>query len=464
MSSYKKMYLVSEEEYRRIESKSSGGGSKIGGPVTAGSSVNNIEVGHGGSVVIDRHGHAVDCKKLPAALQPVASRASNGGGSNLAAYAEPKTRRLLEKRFPQAGRSRQRVPAAKSTKLSGSKKEPNALAPNKAESDGRDTNANLQQGEEEEPMEVDWEGGREPAKTVPTKQKQTARQLEKAIAKKHSQRTQKEKEKILLDTLKVARVKELQGERGVKERMNETEQERQIVHELRDIYRDEVKKDASRARLGPRLVPNDDDVRMQEPAKKRRAATGSSGPASKRVGSGRSLTPSAALAAGVEEPVRKGVKRAIGWGDEVPDEYGKVKLAKHSSSSERKPLPPPTRTQYSKRSREELEDSDEDDVLQRPPTAKRARRDFAESLIPHSVKRKSVDTWPESTRKRSKVMRPWMIREKRPARSSWSASARKRRKANGEDDEEDSDDTSDDGNGGDYKKFLDDLYQEMNVE
>ncbi len=39
------MYLVSEEGYRRIWGKAFGGGGKIGGPVTAGRSVKNIEGG-----------------------------------------------------------------------------------------------------------------------------------------------------------------------------------------------------------------------------------------------------------------------------------------------------------------------------------------------------------------------------------------------------------------------------------
>ncbi len=498
MPSYKRLYLVTEEEYFGNSARFPGGVSKIGGPVTAGSSVNNIEVGQGGSVVIDRHGHRVDCDKAAAAL----SNAGGRGGKEVTSVG-PKQSHLLERRTSAGGKKsatfqqRPRVPAARSTKLSQSKKEPNALARNKLEQIRREAEGNERDEEVEEPMEVDWEGGSE---TVPTKQ--SARQLEKTIAKKHSQRSQKEKEKILLDTLKVARVKELQGERGAKERRNEAEQERQIVHELRDIYRDEVKKGAVRARLGPRLVPTSDDgdVRMQQPAEKRRAATAAGdGPAGKRVGSGRSLTPSAALAAvRREEVVRRGVKRAIGGDGEVPDEYGKVKLARYSTPSGKKLPSLPPQAKYGKRGREEEEDDstpsgkklpplppqakygkrgreeeEDDDLSVRLPSAKRPRRKepIPVPLIPHSVKRKSLDSWPGSARKRSKVIRPWKIREKRPARSTWSTSAKKRRKGDSGDDDDDSDDdsdddddTSDDGNGGEYKKYLDKLYKKMNVE
>ena len=302
-------------------------------------------------------------------------------------------------------------------------------------------------------MEVDDAGaGDGYGETAPV----TARKLEKAIAKKHAEKSVKEKQKMLLDTLKVARVKELQGKKG--EKKNDLADERKIVHELRDIYRNEVKKDAAKAKGGSKLLPGS--------------------------GRGKALRPSTFLASGTFG--EGGVKRAFGQveGDDsvrLPDgkriklETGGVKRSfGHVEPDDTVTLPDGKRIKLEAVNARGLKRPVGQDFEQ-PPQSKRAKpQKYPVPLIPTSVKRSAPDSWVEEgklVKKQKAAPRPWAIREKRPPPSAWRTSGRKRVKRDSDSDSDDDDDddddgkndsdggdTSDDGQGGEYKKYLDDLY------
>ncbi len=115
----------------------------------------------------------------------------------------------------------------------------------------------------------------------------------------------------------------------------------------------------------------------------------------RRVGSGCSLTPYAALANSVETASEEGGGdgqeggQDSDWRGKVASvDFGKVKLARNLTSV---PLPP---TQYGKRGWEELEDDDDEtELLQRPLSAKIAHRNpLPVPLLPHIVKRRSAKT------------------------------------------------------------------------
>lgn len=455
MSLYKCLYLVPESEYRRVSS-SGGVVEGIGGAVSD-SNVNNIEVSHGGSIVIDRHS---DCggKVAPGNVrQPVGSDAFVPVGK-LTRQKNPPSAQNEAGKFESvtkkgSNKSHPKDLAAKSKKLNKAKKEPNAVTDRTRDvpiSNGTGSNANervsssgdrpyaserVAQDDLVEPMDVDTS-----VEPVP----RSARQLEKVIARKHGQRTQKEKEQMLVDTLKVARVKELQGKKGLNEIRNDREQERQIVHELRDIYRDELKKGAARSRAGPRNVLDSGDLQRTASTKTRPSSevVDPSGSAKKQK-KGKSLSPSLSLSATADQ--RHGVKRA-------PDEDWESSLLKKQKV--------PSKPWLIREKRAPSPSWDES-------VAKKQKALPKPWLI--REKRAASPSWDDGhkTKKVKGALKPWLIREKRASHPSWSTSRKKKQKKSGrqggrgdssdssDDDDDDSSESSDDGNEGKYKAFLD---------
>lgn len=480
MSLYKCLYLLPEEEYRKHASGSTSVVEGIGGSVSD-SHVNKIEVNHGGSVVIDKHSNcggkaaaaAADQSGVPprpAAVQELPSLPVSKKGST-------KETARLDK--PTAGRDL----AAKSVKLKKGKKAPNAFAARNVPSrDARPTKTRPNASERvvgkdgsrsvasdstkpqwedevlEEPMDVDQLA---PSKAVPARP--TARQLEKVIARKNAVRSQKEKEKMLLDTLKVAKVKELQGAKGKREVRNDREQEREIVHQLRDIYRDELKKGAAREKSGPRTVLDSGDLQGTKSGGSGRTSVRdrldvASGGKKRRkddVGEGKSLTPSLALAA-----LENGVARTLEAATATPASHvgGAKRPARDdwpsSSTKRQKGLPKPWLIRQ-KRSPSPSWDE--------PSRVKRAKSVPKPWLI--REKRAASDDWLTGERKKAKgPPKPWSIREKRRAPTGWGESRKKRGKKDDESDTtSDSDDSSDDGNGGKYKLYLDSIARSRKI-
>ena len=429
----------------------------IGGSVSD-SHVNNIEVNHGGSVVIDKHSN---CGGKTATATSTASVKSPENGKSVT--------------IPGSTEKPPKELGAKSQKLKSTKKEPNAVTrlqrdvpsrrnvPSKA---GRNVPSRgdvprrgktqsdkskpvtsskvnsyaservAEWGDDVEPMEVDDDR----VDPTPIQTPRSARQLQQAIAKKHGQRTQKEKEKMLLDTLKVAKVKELQGEKGKQEMRNRKEQEREIVHELRDIYRGELKKEAGRRFAGPRNAPEVDRKKDLD------GADSIPDRGRKRIKTGKSLTPSAALSSlsdqGAKPAVGKvlgggGVKRAVNDEWLGPDAKRQKSLPKPWLIREKRPSSPSWDESSRKKSKS----------LPKPWLIRE--------------KRSPSPSWEDGGGKRLKSLpKPWLIREKRAPPSSWPTSGRKRSKradddATTDDDEDGDDGSSDDGNDGKYKVFLD---------
>ncbi len=497
MSLYKCLYLLPEEQYRRSAVGGTNVVEGIGGSVSD-SHVNKIEVNHGGSVVIDKHSNCGGKAAAATGGQPGVSPRPASVEKLPPLSVQTPPRKRSTKNNSRLGGTKGEL-AAKSTKLTKGRKAPNAVARFKragnvpsrqvrtrrnasgrvAGKDGDDlskdvfrsiaTNRDQWRDEEvEEPMEVDQLVD---PRAVPARP--TARQLEKVIARKHANRSQKEKEKMLLDSLKVAKVKELQGTRGKRESMNDRQQEREIVHQLRDIYRDELKKGAARQKSGPRTVLDSDDLREDEIGGS--GGTGDGSKKRRKIGDGKSLAPSLALSAlenGMTQTLEAatatphGVKRPPG--EDWPSSATKRQKALPkpwlirqkrppspswdvSSGKKVKSPPEPWRIREKRPARDEW------------PAGDRKRSKGPSKPWQIREKRSARDEWPAGDRKRLKGLPdPWAIREKRSAPSTWSGSQRKRKKREEDTDDSssssDSDgDSSDDGNGGKYKSYLDSI-------
>lgn len=461
MSLYKCLYLLPESEYLKATSTAGGVGGTgvaegIGGSVSD-SHVNNIEVSHGGTIVIDKHSNcggkispSTDSQSSSSSpTDSVAKQSTSATKSTLPAtssVATP-TSRVTNKGF---SKKHPKELAASSKKLDKAKKEPNAVTSrvrNDPNAVGTSTNSServydrpslsyaserVVKGDHVEPMEIDPSVD-STALPVP----KTPRQLERAIARKHGQRSQREQEKILLDTLKVARVKELQGEKGVREDRNQNDQERQILHELRDIYRGELKQGGGRNKGGG-------DLQVTARTKsKPQVNYEQSHSASKRMKREVNAPSSDSHAHGETVVVQpsSGVKRAV-------DEEWADSIAKRQKAApkpwlirEKRAASPSWETSLVKKSKS----------VPKPWLIREKRSPSPSWSSGRVVKRQKA------------APRAWQIREKRSPPASWPTSRKKRqkkRKGDSSDSEDssdnDSDDgSSDDGNEGQYKAYLD---------
>lgn len=276
MGVYDCMYLLSKDQYQSMHDRAACGGNKIdgvGGDVRE-SQVNNIEVTHGGTVLIH------DRDKVEAAGSNTHEHFTSGDGRGRDRDRKPRAESAVGDRTPTPDpRRKPSQYAAHSGRLSSAHRQPNAISPrDQFDIEGENESLKRDVVDESEPMDVDLPSDRRRGTKRKGESHELRRQALNNDREKNLERIKKatdirsaerkgsrkrrasdDVESMEVDRLVRARLDQLQGgnkKTGKKSstgfsrpKLTDREKGVKMIHEMRDIYKSELRHSAAREGL-----------------------------------------------------------------------------------------------------------------------------------------------------------------------------------------------------------------------
>lgn len=301
MGIYDSMYLLAKDQYQSLQERAASGGDGgtrvdgVGGDVTE-SQVNNIEVAHGGTVLIhDRTAAAAAAGGAPPQRNDHQER--EGGRGRLAERGGDARRAGVDRSPTPDPRKKPGRFAAPSSRLSSTRRyPPNAITPRSStfdaedgEEGGRDWKGEEERGRDDdgevEPMDVDSippvarRGSKRKGGPLPPHEQDLRRRalandrdanlkrvteaMDVAEPKRKggSRKRGAPDESDEMERLVKARLEQLQGgkkkpAKTTRPKLTDSDKGRKMVHEMRDIFKSELRHRA--AKEGLRIVPEDE--------------------------------------------------------------------------------------------------------------------------------------------------------------------------------------------------------------